>query len=217
MNWTKLIIAGALAAGGFLLHKTIFGDEKKKKGKSSREEKQRPIVNYLPPEKSEGFFGRPHEKQVDELIVRVKEGETYELIKEAEEQNCKDYMLQLLVELLEIHDSRMLAETADTLTTFTPDGETSSEKVNARVDDTDFKESLLYVIRDNVEADHPLVERIIRAFDAESNAYTRYRIVRAIGIIGGERAKAFLERVVEDEGGMNTFSAQVARKYLKEE
>jgi len=138
------------------------------------------------------------------------------LFVQAEEQHCRDYMMQLLVELLEMHDQRMLAETSDTLSTFTPDGEATTEQVNRRVDDTDFKESLLYAIRDNMEADHPLLERMFRAYADESNDTTRYRLVRAVGVIGGERAREFLEQVVADEGALNTYSAQVARKYLGE-
>ena len=122
--------------------------------------------------------------------------------------------MQLLVDLLEIHDPRMLSETADTLTQYDDEDQWSSQSVNERVDDTDFKENLLYVIRDNLEADHPLLGRIVRAYDAEPNPYTRYRIVRALGKIGGERVQTFLRRVIARESEENTFASQVARNYL---
>ena len=228
-----------------------------------------PCVNYIPPQAKEGFFSLDHNIQIGELISRVKEGTVSEIFnainltwdaigsdnEEKKAERARNYTLELLVELLELKDDRMMDETADILTTIsvkneadTFDGECSSknvdgpenlendkdsqgmesstadenlevlretEEVNCRVDDTDFKESLLYIIRDRMDADHPLIDRVIAAYYNEPGSYNRYRIVRAVGIIGGEKANSFLESVVEDEAAENSFAYQVARKYLK--
>jgi len=200
MNWKRLAVASLVGAGGYILHKILFRHDKESEENSRH-----------------GFFAHPHDKQIDELIFRVTKGTAYQLIGEAETQNCRDYFMQLLVELLEMRDPRMLSETSDTVSEFSSEGKISSKKVNQRTDDTEFKETLLYVIRGNLEEGHPLLERIIRAFHSENNPYTRFRIVRAVAKIGGEQARAFLEQVLADEGRLNTYSAQVAKTYLEKD
>ena len=79
MNWTRVLVAAAMAVSAYLLHKTL---DSKAQGAGSRKDfsdgedgvSGGTVVNYLPPEDGEGFFARSREKQLDELIVRVRRG-----------------------------------------------------------------------------------------------------------------------------------------------
>jgi hypothetical protein len=253
MNWKGIIGAGLTAVAGYLLYKTTQEAKQARPapgfGKSARTSQftkdgaptegtandtcenvgvDSVCVNFIPPQASEGFFSLSHEKQISELITRIKDGTVDQVFNaisitwdnfgadqaEKKADRARNYTLELLVELIELKDERMMNETADVLTKMNDDGSFESKDVNKRIDDTDFKESLLYIIRDRLDQEHPLVDRVITAYHKEPNPYNRYRIVRALAIIGGPRVHDFLITVIENEAVENTFAYQVARKYV---
>jgi hypothetical protein len=165
---------------------------------------------------SGGFFSLPEDQQLALLIDLVRDtGACGEIEALASRSGCESRLHELLVRLLAMKDPRMEAATHDTLTTVVTSGMHVVQAVNRRVDDTAFKENLLYVVRDAIPTDSPLLERIFAAFQAEPHPYTRMRIVRAIGRIGGRRSRDFLTAIVQDEGALNSYAAQEARKYLR--
>lgn len=208
----RVIVGAVLALGCYVVYKVLF-DDTSDEGRTSREEGEKPPPEE-PPQASV-FFGLSHDEQLGKLIEMVKQGSSgYGLAREARKLGRLDELQALWVELLECKDQRMDEETFDTLTTFGPDGPGETERVNVRVDDALFKEQLLYVIRDSLEPDSPLLDRVIEAFGKEQHPWTRMRIIRAIGKVGGTRATRFLEQVAEEEGSANTYAAQEARRWL---
>jgi len=161
------------------------------------------------------FFTRSYPERISILIDLIRSGKGYpDLETKAVALGEREQLHDLLIELLSMKDSRMLAETHDRLTIFSPDGRMESKQVNHRIDTSLFKETLLYIIRDSIPVDSPLIERIVTAFDGESDLMTRMRIVRAVAKIGGARSEVFLRRVVESESDAGTPAAQEAKRRL---
>ncbi|MFC1746610.1 hypothetical protein ACFL35_21640 [Candidatus Riflebacteria bacterium] len=163
-----------------------------------------------------GFYNCSEEQQIDILIERVKEGDRcYDLLNAAKEQKRLEHLLSLFVQLLSIKDERVMLATHDVVTEYSADGRVKSEPVNERVDDTLFMEYLLYILRDNLPKNSIHIGAMVHAYENEGDPWTRMRIVRAIGRIGGEYAVNFCRLVLKNEGEYRTMAAQEASKYIK--
>ncbi|MBI3892500.1 MAG: hypothetical protein HY303_13335 [Candidatus Wallbacteria bacterium] len=175
-------------------------------------------VSTAPPKKptlAADFFKLSEEEKTAYLIEDLKaSGQDFQLMLQAKDRGELDATVALLVKLLLTKDPRMMEHTSDTMTTFTPDGKQVKTPVNERVDDSGFKEALLYMIRDNAPRDSPLLEKMYEAYKAESYPMTRMRIVRAIGKIGGPRSQKLLRKVVANEGESMSYAAQEAARRL---
>lgn len=84
--------------------------------------------------------------------------------------------------------------------------------VGGGLDLAGFKEQLLYLVRDGLEPDSPLLERLVAAYRLETHSFTRLRMVRAVGRVGGRRAQEFLAQVLEEGDGL---AAQEAERWLR--
>jgi len=134
-----------------------------------------------------GFLALERSQRLERLIERIKTGDPcFDIQREMRGAGAFAELQELWIELLERHD--------------------------APCDDPNFKEQLLYIIRDGLEPDCPLLERLFAAYRTEPHPYTRMRIVRAVGRIGGDKARAFLEDVRTDDDGM---AAEEAGRWLR--
>ncbi len=172
---------------------------------------------------------RPSGGSVDESFLKLSDDEKISLLIPIIIQNqAPDTMAEfmrkagkekefhaLLVKMLAMSDSRMATETFDLQTTYLADGSMEEKKANQRTDDGIFKEFLLYVIRDSLPPDSPHLQAIFDAFWKEKNPWTRMRIVRATGKIGGEKVLAFLREVLKKEENQRTLAAQEAARRLE--
>lgn len=139
------------------------------------------------------------------------------LVKSASDTRQLAAFREVWMGLLRSSDPRMATETFDRYRMIGPGGVKEEKIVNRRVDDSWFKEQILYMMRDNTEPDSQLVEELFEAFKKEKIAMTRMRIVRCIGTIGGARTRPLLQQVVDMESGDNTRAAQEAAKWLRGE
>lgn len=147
------------------------------------------------------YFGLPSEQQRVWLIEKLRGGGSLnEMLQDARNRGRLAEVQGPLLDLLMLKDPRMMSAAYDTLTRVDADGHTRHEKVNLRVDDAAFKESLLELLMELIETDSPLVEKMVEAFRREDDPTTKMRIVRAMARIGGRRARSFIEDLVREEG-----------------
>ena len=84
--------------------------------------------------------------------------------------------------------------------------------VGGGLDLAGFKEQLLYLLRDGLEPDSPLLDRLVAAYRLETHSFTRLRMVRAVGRVGGRRAQEFLAQVLQEGDGL---ASQEAERWLR--
>lgn len=161
------------------------------------------------------FFDLSEPEQLWVLMELIREtGGCAEIEEEALKTGRTDRLHELLVTLLGIKDPRMDTPRADAPAADGRDAVRVERRARHRVDDSLFKDNLLYMLRDRLPADSPLIDGIVRAYDRDEEPYNRARIVRAVGLIGGARARAFLERVVSEEARYRSLASREARKFL---
>ncbi len=182
-NWSRLVIGGLLVAGGYALWCALKGPDKPEKSAVEDDE----------PVEETGFFSLSSDEQVKTLYERILKGDPcWNIQREARAKGQYEFMQEMWIRLLEMH-----ADSA-------PEG--------IDIDSADFKEQLLYIIRDGLEPDCPLLERMFKAYRNEPHNYTKMRIVRAVGRIGGDKARAFLEDVSGEGEGL---AAEEAKRWLR--
>lgn len=153
------------------------------------------------------FFDLTEPEQLWVLMELIREtGGCAEIEEEAVRVSKTDRLHELLVTLLGIKDPRMDL----------PRPERPHKGARPRVDDSLFKDNLLYLLRDRLKPDSLLLDGIFRAYERDEEPYNRMRIVRAVGLIGGARSRAFLEKVVREEAHYRSLASREARKYLVE-
>lgn len=161
------------------------------------------------------FFELSEPEQLWVLMELIREtGGCAEIEEEAVRAGKTERLHELLVTLLGIKDPRMDLPRSETVTPAARDAVRVERRARHRVDDSLFKDNLLYLLRDRLKPDSPLLEGIFRAYERDEEPYNRMRIVRAVGLIGGARARAFLEKVVREEAHYRSLASREARKYL---
>lgn len=162
------------------------------------------------------FFDLTEPEQLWVLMELIREtGGCAEIEQEAVRVSKTERLHELLVTLLGIKDPRMDLPRPESVS---PPARQAARvpRASQRVDDSLFKDNLLYLLRDRLKPDSPLLDGIFRAYDRDEEPYNRMRIVRAVGLIGGARARAFLEKVVREEAHYRSLASREARKYLVE-
>ena len=182
-NWSRLVLGGLLVAGGYALWCVLKSPEKPEKAPEEDDE----------PVEETGFFSENADEQLKILFERIKKGDPcWDIQREARAIGRYEFVQELWIRLLEMHEDNA------------PEG--------LAVDDANFKEQLLYIIRDGLEPDCELLERMFKAYRTEPHDYTKMRVVRAVGRIGGEKARAFLEDVSNEGEGL---AAEEAKRWLR--
>ena len=218
--WWKLLIFGGLTVGAAAMADWL--------GRRLRDQaKQDPTgVRPWPGEGPSGevvgwrpavFFDLTEPEQLWVLMELIREtGGCAEIEAEAQRVSKADRLHELLVTLLGIKDPRMDLPRTENVSPAARQAVPHERRARPRVDDSLFKDNLLYLLRDRLKPDSPLLEGIFRAYERDEEPYNRMRIVRALGLIGGPRARAFLEKVVREEAHYRSLASREARKYLVE-
>ena len=217
--WWKLLIFGGLTIGVSALADWL--------GRRLRESAQAPGSDGVHPWPAEGpsgevvgwrpavFFDLSEPEQLWVLMELIREtGACAEIEEEAIRTGKTDRLHELLVILLGIKDPRMDLPRPDSSASASRDAVRVERRARPRVDDSLFKDNLLYLLRDRLAPDSALLDGIIRAYDRDEEPYNRMRIVRTVGLIGGARARTFLERVVREEAHYRSLASREARKHL---
>lgn len=218
--WWKLLIFGGLTVGVTALADWLARRLREQAEAEERATSVRPWPGEGPSGEPVGwrpavFFELSEPEQLWVLMELIREtGGCAEIEEEANRVGKSDRLHELLVTLLGIKDPRMDLPRTETVTTAARDGVRVERRSKPRVDDSLFKDNLLYLLRDRLKPDSPLLDGIFRAYERDEEPYNRMRIVRAVGLIGGARARAFLEKVVKEEAHYRSLASREARKYL---
>lgn len=166
---------------------------------------------------AKAWLAKPETEKLTDLVERIQRGSAggyYPLVNAAKRLVREREVHALLVKLLTLKLPEMNALRTSRITVFSDDGVRDLEG-ETTIDDSAFKEELLYAIRDGVPPESPLLEGIFAAYEAEERPMMRMRIVRALGKIGGTKAQGFLRQVIEREKGTNSPALQEATRRRK--
>ena len=215
--WWKLLIFGGLTVGVSALADWLGRRLRERAAADARASGIKPWPGDGPSGEVVGwrpavFFELTEPEQLWVLMELIREtGGCVEIEDEAARTGKSRRLHELLVTLLGIKDPRMDLPRAEPPAR---DSVKTERRAKTRVDDSLFKDNLLYLLRDRLGPDSDLLEGIFRAYERDEEPYNRMRIVRAVGLIGGPRARAFLEKVVAEEGHYRSLASREARKYL---
>jgi len=217
--WWKLLIFGGLTIGVSALADWLGRRLREQAGASSKagvrpwpgEGPSAEVIGWRPAV----FFELSEPEQLWVLMELIREtGACAEIEEEAQRTGKTERLHELLVTLLGIKDPRMDLPRTETVATPGREAVRVERRARQRVDDSLFKDNLLYLLRDRLAPDSPLIDGIVRAYDRDEEPYNRMRIVRTVGLIGGARARTFLERVVREEAHYRSLASREARKHL---
>lgn len=220
--WWRLLIFGGLTVGVSALADWLGRRLREQAEADERAARVRPWPGEGPSGEVVGwrpavFFELSEPEQLWVLMELIREtGGCSEIEEEALRSGKTDRLHELLVTLLGIKDPRMDLPRTETVTAAARDAVRVERRARHRVDDSLFKDNLLYLLRDRLKPDSPLLEGVFRAYERDEEPYNRMRMVRAVGLIGGARATLFLEKVVREEGTYRSLASREARKHLVE-
>jgi hypothetical protein len=214
--WWQLLMVGGIAVGV-----TAVAEYLARRQKETRDGRDvHPWPGEAPANEVIGwrpavFFDLSEPEQLWVLMELIREtGACAEIEAEALRTGRTERLHELLVTLLGIKDPRMDLPRTEGPAADGRDAVRVERRARHRVDDSLFKDNLLYMLRDRLAPDSPLLDGIVRAYDRDEEPYNRARIVRAVGLIGGARARTFLERVVHEEAHYRSLASREARKFL---